>query len=70
MANVRVGDADVKPDTPAHTSGVKEGNNPEKDQPGIHKSGLQATGTARRSTGINAEKRNPISDDMPNLSPA
>jgi hypothetical protein len=70
VANVRVGKADVKPSAPSHTAGVGQGNAPSRKQPGIHKSGLTATGTAERSTGINAKKRNPISPEMPNLSPA
>ncbi len=69
IANVRVGKPDLRPDAPAHIAGVGQGNSPHDDQPGIHKTELQATGTARRSTGINPEKRNPISADMPNLSP-
>lgn len=71
IANIQVGEAEVQPDTPSHISGIKEGNNPgEASQPGIYKKGMKAYGTARRSTGINPKNRNPISDDMPNLSPA
>jgi hypothetical protein len=74
VANVRVGKAQTKPTAPAHTAGVRRGNargNFEKE------AGLKAVGngggaraTARRSTGINPEARNPIDPRMPNLPPA
>jgi len=74
VANVRVGKPQTKPSAPSHTAGVKRGNargNFDKEQ------GLKAVGngggaraTARRSTGINAEARNPIDPRMPNLPPA
>ena len=57
------------PDLPAHTPGVKQGNskgNYEK-QDGHNPDG---TSTARRSTGVNSEGREPIDPSMPNLSPA
>jgi hypothetical protein len=60
---------DVKPDTPAHVAGVKQGNsrgNYEK-QSGHEPDGRS---TAERSTGVNATVRNPIDPSMPNLSPA
>lgn len=66
--NVRIGDADVSPDAPAHTPGVKQGNatgNYEK-QDGHLSDGRS---TARRSTGVNPEAMNPIDPSMPNLSP-
>jgi hypothetical protein len=67
--NLRVGRAQVRTTAPSHTSGVHEGN-----QPGNYRSqvGHLADGrsTAQRSTGINADKRNPIDPRMPNLSPA
>jgi hypothetical protein len=69
MADVRKGDADVKPDLPAHTPGIKQGNsrgNYEK-QAGHNPDG---TSTAQRSTGVNPEAHNPIDPSMPNLSPA
>ena len=56
------------PDLPAHTPGTKSGNskgNYEK-QPGHLPDGRS---TARRSTGINPEKHDPIDPSMPNLSP-
>jgi hypothetical protein len=66
--NVRVGKPDVDPDAPAHTPGVREGNEPGgyQSQGGHRKDG---TSTAERSTGINAKVRNPIDPRMPNLSP-
>ncbi|HEY1681284.1 MAG TPA: hypothetical protein VGF98_06605 [Candidatus Tumulicola sp.] len=52
----------------SHVEGIKQGNsvgNYEK-QPGHLPNG---TSTAERSTGINAEARDPILPQMPNLSP-
>jgi hypothetical protein len=73
IANVRVGKAKTKPTAPSHTAGVKSGNargNSAKEA-GIETApdGLSARATARRSTGINAEARNPIDPRMPNLPP-
>ena len=68
MAKVKVGDGPA-PDMPAHTPGINQGNakgNYEK-QPGHLPDGRS---TARRSTGVNADKREPIDPRMPNLSPA
>jgi hypothetical protein len=65
---MRIGKRDVRPDKPSHTPGVPQGNstgNYEK-QPGHLPDGRS---TAERSTGINAEHRNPIMPGMPNLSP-
>ena len=67
--NIRVGKADVKPTKPSHVSGVREGN----ATGGYRKmDGHNADGTssARRSTGINPDARDPIMPGMPNLSPA
>ena len=74
VANVRVGKPQVKPSAPAHTAGVKRGNargNSEKEA-GIKTAPdrLSARATARRSTSINPEARNPIDPRMPNLPPA
>jgi hypothetical protein len=68
MAKMRLGRADVEPDAPAHTPGVKQGNakgNYER-QVGHLPDGRS---TAERSTGVNAKARNPIDPRMPNLSP-
>jgi hypothetical protein len=66
--NITIGKPDVTPSKPSHTSGIREGN-----KPGSYtkQSGHFADGTssAARSTGINAEHRNPILPSMPNLSP-
>ena len=57
------------PDAPTHIEGIKQGNakgNYER-QDGHLPDGRS---TAERSTGINAEARNPIDPRMPNLPPA
>ena len=68
IANIRVGKPDTSPSKSAHTVGVREGNEPGsyEKQPGHLPDGRA---TAHRSTGINADKRNPIDPRMPNLSP-
>ena len=66
MAGIRVGKPDVAIDASAHTPGVEEGNAPTK-QIGIHDDG---TADARRSTGIQPGKHDPISSAMPNIPPA
>ena len=49
--NLRVGKPDVKPDAPAHTRGINEGNHgPTEKQPGHLPDGRS---TAARSTGVN-----------------
>ena len=78
MGGIRVGKPDTKPDAPAHTPGVRQGNEPggTDADPGLMETGEIGAGrpsmrsTARRSTGINPEKRNPIDPNMPNLPPA
>jgi hypothetical protein len=62
---IRVGKPAVKPDTPAHTKGIHEGNKGPPG-PGINPDG---TSTAERSTGINPKNEDPILPGMPNLSP-
>ncbi|GAA1622926.1 hypothetical protein [Georgenia ruanii] len=64
---IRVGKPDVAPDVSAHVKGVDQGNAGQ-----VHKQrGHHADDTvdARRSTGINARRRDPISPAMPNLPP-
>lgn len=72
-ANLRVGKPDTHPDRPAHTRGVREGNEPGSFErtPGLYWDAEEriAKGTAQRSTGINPDQRNPIDPQMPNLSP-
>ncbi len=68
IEGIRIGRPRVKPTTPGHVRGTITGNNPGnyEKSPGHLRSGRS---TARRSTGINAENRNPILPGMPNLSP-
>jgi hypothetical protein len=62
------GDQDAKPDTPGHIRGVRMGN-----EPGGYERAAghlpDGTSSARRSTGINADERDPIDPRMPSLSP-
>jgi hypothetical protein len=69
VANVHVGRPHVRPDKPSHTPGVREGNalGGYAREAGHLPDGRA---TARRSTGINPEARNPIDARMPNLPPA
>jgi hypothetical protein len=75
-ANLRAGKPETKPDASSHTAGVKQGNargNLQKEK-GIVSApaGELAEGakaTARRSTGINPDARDPIDPRMPNLPP-
>jgi hypothetical protein len=67
MAKVKTGPGPAL-DKLGHTPGVKQGNsrgNYEK-QPGHLPDGRS---TAERSTGVNADARDPIDPSMPNLSP-
>lgn len=68
MADIRIGKPDVKPDLPAHTPGVFQGNSKGnyESQVGHEPDGRS---TAERSTGVNPKARNPIDPRMPNLSP-
>lgn len=68
MADIRVGKPQVKPDTPAHTKGVHEGNKKGayEKQKGHHQDG---TADARRSTGVSPKKHDAILPVMPNLPP-
>jgi hypothetical protein len=66
--NLTVGKAQVTPDKPSHTTGVKEGNEPGnyEKSPGHEPDGRS---TARRSTGVLPGKHGPIDPRMPNISP-
>jgi hypothetical protein len=68
MAGIRTGKPDVKPDLPAHTPGVQQGNAPGnyESQEGPKPDGRS---TAKRSTGVNPDAMEPIDPSMPNLSP-
>jgi hypothetical protein len=73
IGNVRVGKPDIDPSAPAHTKGVREGN--ERTvvvrEPGIKRLNLfMAAATPRRSTGVNASARTPIDPRMPVITPA
>jgi hypothetical protein len=68
--NLMVGTPDTTPDAPSHTPGTRQGNSPAVKDPGFERVGNRLKATARRSTGINARLRNPITPDAPNLSPA
>lgn len=66
--NLRVGEPAVEPDTPSHVAGIAEGNaqgNYEKQKGHLP----DGRSTAARSTGINADAREPIDPSMPKLSP-
>jgi hypothetical protein len=68
MAKLKLGKPQASTAKPTHVKGTVSGNstgNYER-QPGHLPDGR---GTARRSTGINADKRDPIDPRMPNLSP-
>jgi hypothetical protein len=77
FARLRVGRADVAPSAPSHIRGVRQGNATDAvDQPGYYSIGpaprrgiSDVKGTAARSTGINAQARDPIDPRSPNLSP-
>ncbi|HVL51644.1 MAG TPA: hypothetical protein VM754_09135 [Actinomycetota bacterium] len=68
MSPIPVGTPKVSPDAPAHVPGVRQGNEPKSydKEPGFLDNDLS---DARRSTGVDAKRRNAISPDMPNLSP-
>jgi hypothetical protein len=71
--NLRVGKPDTDPAAPAHQPGIHQGNKKGnlKRNAGLQPTGpLTASGSARRSTGINAKHREPIDPRMPRLSPA
>jgi hypothetical protein len=76
--NLRVGTPDVEMDAPSHVDGVGQGNESGgiEQGSGYYKTGERGAGrpsaksTARRSTGINADARNPIDPSSPTLTPA
>ena len=70
--NLLVGRPDVKNAASSHVRGVREGNVSKhlEGDGGFRLIGaLMAVGTARRSTGINPDDRDPIDRRSPNLSP-
>jgi hypothetical protein len=71
--NLRVGKPDIEPSAPSHLPGIHQGNKKGnlKRNAGLKPTGpLTASGSARRSTGINPKHREPIDPRMPRLSPA
>ena len=71
VGNLRVGRALVRPDLASHVPGVREGNSsPHRKERGLEKmDGAGGKATQSRSTGIKPERREPISEEMPNLTP-
>ncbi|MGY1455714.1 hypothetical protein [Streptomyces sp. SS8] len=69
MARIAVGKADVRPDRAAHVKGTRQGNQKGsyRKTPGLLPGGRS---TARRSTGVDAGRRDPVMPGMPNLSPS
>lgn len=73
-----MGKPDTRPDISAHTPGVRQGNEAGgiDQEPGLYPAGEYGAGrpgaksTARKSSGIDAENRNPIDPNSPNLPPA
>ena len=69
VENLQVGKPPTTPSMPSHTAGVRQGNQPgNSTRPPGHLA--DGTATARRSTGINPQSREPIDRQSPNLSPA
>lgn len=66
---VTTGRPDVRPDTPSHVAGIREGNAPGAYEcmPGHLPDGRVSS---RRSTGVNPKGADPIDPRMPNLPPA
>ncbi len=71
IANVRVGEPDTTPSAPSHIKGVRQGNETGsfERQAGLRQVGNIGKSTARRSTGISPDSKNPIDPNSPNLTP-
>jgi hypothetical protein len=68
MAKVKVGKPSIAPDKLGHTPGTKQGNSKGNyERQGGHLP--DGKRTARASTGVNAEGREPIDPSMPSLTP-
>ncbi|HVM39542.1 MAG TPA: hypothetical protein VM618_02045 [Acidimicrobiia bacterium] len=66
--NLRVGEPDIEPDTPSHTTGTRQGNaNGSYRRQQGHLPDDRSN--ARRSTGIGPKHRNPVVPGAPNISP-
>ena len=72
VSNVRVGKAQGDPQASSHVAGVRRGNarHDHEKEAGVFATDDGAHASARRSTGINPDKRDPIDPRMPNLPPA
>jgi hypothetical protein len=73
FCNLMVGKPDVKPSTPSHTPGVRQGNQRTRlrSEPGLRLVGkTMAIATPRRSTGIASKHHAPIDPRMPVILPA
>jgi hypothetical protein len=68
VEGIRVGPARIKPTSPTHVPGMRIGNEVGHYEKS-HGHLPDGRSTARRSTGIDPERHNPISSQMPNLSP-
>lgn len=68
MGQIRTGRPHTRPDTPAHVTGIRQGN---AKRAGVRHAGHHRDGTAdaRRSTGIRPKKHDAILETMPNLPP-
>lgn len=71
MATLTTGRPRIKTSSPSHVRGVYEGNQTGslRRQKGIHPRGESAVASARRSTGIRPDDREPIDSRMPKLTP-
>jgi hypothetical protein len=66
--HLSTGEPDITHDAPAHTPGIKSGN--EKGNYDKQRGHLpDGRSTAERSTGINPKAHEPVDPSMPNLSP-
>jgi hypothetical protein len=72
ISNIIVGKPDVDVEKSSHVRGVREGNQEGSlsRQRGLEEDHGMVRATAARSTGVNAEHRNPIDPTSPNLPPA
>ena len=70
--HLRLGDPDTDLTAPSHVAGVPEGNRPggAKRSSGLRFTDGIATATARRSTGVGAEDREPVDPNSPRLTPS
>jgi hypothetical protein len=68
IGGIEVGKRKVKTNDARHVKGIKQGNSTGNyERQGGHLPDGRAT--AERSTGVNADARNPIDPRMPNLPP-